>query len=68
MLKMAIGISFLKNISLTIKPEFCEACTLGKQHKVYSTKPLVDFTTKPGVCIYGDLFGGRNTLPAVGDY
>ena len=63
---MATGISFVKDS--TTESEFCEACTLDKQHKVYSKEPAIDTTDKPGACINADLFGGGNTLLGVGGY
>ena len=44
--KIATGISFLKDNTNT-EPDFYEACTLGKQHKVYSRGPPIDTTDKP---------------------
>ena len=63
---MATGISFLKDNKT--EPEFCEACTLGKQHKVHSKEPPIDTTSEPGIRLHADLFGGGNTLPGVGGY
>ncbi len=65
--KMATGIPFLKNDTNT-EPDFWEACTLGKQNKVYSKEPPIATTNKPGVHLHADLFGGGNTLPGVGGY
>lgn len=65
--KMATGISFLKD-STNMEPDFCEACTLGKLHKVHSKEPPIDTTDEPGVRLHADLFGGRNILPGVGGY
>lgn len=66
--EMATGISFVKDSTSTTEPEFCEACTLGKQYKMHSKEPPIDTTDKPGVRIHADLFGGRNKLPGVGGY
>ena len=66
MLKLATRISFVKD-SIT-EPEFCEACTLGKQHKVHSKEPPIDTTDEPRARIHADLFGGGNTLPGIGGY
>lgn len=49
--ELATGISFIKRSFSTMEPKFCEACTLGKQHKVHSTEPPIDTTTEPGVRI-----------------
>ena len=64
--KLATGISFVKDS--TTEPEFCEACILGKQHKVYSKESPIDTTDKPKARIHANLFGGENTLPGVGGY
>lgn len=66
--EMATRISFMKESTSITKPEFCEACTLEKQHKVYSKEPPIDTTNKPEVRIYANLFGVENTLPSVGGY
>lgn len=47
---------------------FCESCVLGKQHKVHSKKPPTHRAKLPGERLHNDLFGGGNTLPAVGGY
>ena len=52
----------------TTETEFCEACTLGKQHKVYSKESPIDTTDEPRACIHADLFGRGNTLPGIGGY
>ena len=65
---MTTGILFMKNTSPITKLEFCEVCSLGKQYKVHSIEQSIDTTTKLGVHIHVDLFGGRNTLPAVRSY
>ncbi len=62
--KMTTKISFLKDDTNT-EPGFCEAYTLGKQHKVYSKEPPTDTTDKPRVRLHADFFGGGNILPGV---
>ena len=64
--KLATKIFFMKDF--TTKPEFCEACTLGKQHKVHSKEPPIDTTDELGACIYANLFGRGNTLLDIGSY
>lgn len=54
--------------SVNAKPNFCEACILGKQHKVYNYKPLIDIINKPKVRLNADLFGRRYLLPGVRGY
>lgn len=66
MIKMATRISFLKGNSNT-ELEFCEACTLGKLHKLHSKEPPIEIITdEPGIRLY--FFRGRNTLPGIGSY
>ncbi len=65
--KIATGISFLKDDTNT-EPDFCKACTLGKQNKVNSKESPIDTRDKPGVRLYADLFDGENTLPGVRGY
>jgi hypothetical protein len=47
---------------------FCEACVLGKQHRVHNSSPATHRSTIPGERLHSDLFGGGNTLPAVGGH
>lgn len=68
MSEMITKISYIKDNTSTMKPEFCETCTLGKQYKVYSKEPSIDKTDKPRVCIYTDLFSDKNTLSGIGSY
>ena len=65
--KLATGIFFSKD-NANKDLNFCEACTLGKQHKVHSKESPVDTTDKPGVRLHADLFGGGNTLPGIAGY
>lgn len=62
--KLATRILFSKNNS-NVEPDFCEACTLGKKHKVYSKEPTVNITDEFGVRLYIDLYSGRNSMPGV---
>ena len=66
-------LALLKNVALGVAMtntdiSFCEACTLGKQHRVHSTEPPTYQATLPGKRLHNDLFGGGNTLPGVGGY
>ena len=45
--------------------EFCEACILGKQHKIHSKSPPSQRALVPGERLHCDLFGGGDTLPGV---
>ena len=65
--KTGTGISFLKN-NINTEPDFCEAYTLGKQHKLHSKEPPIDTTEKLGVRLHADLFGRENTLPGIRGY
>lgn len=65
--EMANGISFVKNSTFTIELKFSKACTLGKQHKVYSKELPINIIDKL-VHIYADLFADENTLTGGGDY
>ena len=65
--KLATGILFSKD-NANKDLNFCEACTLGKQHKVHSKEPPVDTTDKPGVRLHADLFAGGNTLLGITGY
>lgn len=61
MRKLATKILLLKN-NINKKIDFCKVYTLDKQHKMYSKKLLIDILEKPEVCLYIDLFVGKNTL------
>lgn len=65
---MATRISLIKNSTSTTEPEYCEAYTLNKQHKVYSKELPINKKDKLRVRIHTDLFDGGNTLPGVGGY
>ena len=65
--KLVTGILFSKN-NANKDLNFCKACTLGKQHNVYSKKSPVDTTDKPEIHLHADLFGGGNTLPGIAGY
>lgn len=59
--KMIIAILFLKN-NLNIKTDFCKTCILGKQLKMPNQKLSIKTIDKPRVCLYINLFGGKNIL------
>lgn len=61
-----MGILFSKN-NANVKPDFYEACTLGKQHKIYNKKPCVNTTDKSRVRLYLDLFSKGILLLGIGD-
>ena len=66
-------LSSLKNMVFGVamtdaNTSFCEACALGKQHKVHSTEPPTHRATLPGERLHNDLFGGGNTLSGIGGY
>ena len=35
---------------------------------MHSKKPLIDTSSKPGIRLYADLFGGGNTLSIIRNY
>ena len=63
----------LKNITDGVdfkntKTSFCEAYSLGKQHKIHSKEPATYKATLPGEKLHNNLFGSGNTLPNIGGY
>lgn len=66
-LKIAMKISFLKD-NTNIKSDFCDVCSLGKQHKMHSKQFFIDIMDEHGVCQYADLFSGKNILLGIINY
>jgi hypothetical protein len=64
--QMAVGVKF--NEQYAADKNFCEACVLGKQHKVHEKGPASHRATEAGDRIHGDLVGGKESLPAVSGY
>lgn len=64
---MATKIFFSKD-NANIEPDFCEACTLAKKHKMHSKIPPINTTDESGVYLYADLFSGENILPDIRVY
>lgn len=63
-----MAFTLVLNVSISDKNPFCEACTLGKQHKIHSKNPASHRSEIPGERLHSDLFERGGTLLEVGGF
>ena len=66
--KLTTGVEYTNPTTGATDHEFCEACTMGKQHKFHSRQPAEHRSEQVRERFHVDTFGGGNTLPAVGGF